>query len=193
MALDKLIDSQAEDARREWMAEVIQMKTGDNTPLLYDEYYGFAGEILQIIAAGSTDADVSNVFSKAAAGSFLLAADKTTGNYTVTHGLGVSPDLVAVFTPDEPLNTRPSDSNPHLVWSAFVANSVANVYRAMAVRTRPAMAPSGYACGSGSGITSAGITSTTFAIACTDSGTPVALKGGATYYWIALKRKEAST
>ena len=193
MALDKLIDSVAEDSRREWMAEVIQLKTGDNTPLLYDEYYGFAGEIMKILTAAATDADVSNLFSKAATGSFLLPTDKTSGNYTVTHGLGVIPEIVLMFTPDEPLSTQPADSNPHLVWSVYVANSAASVSRAGAARTRPGMSPVCFACGNGPGITVAGVTSTAFNINCADSGTPAGLKGGVTYYWLALKRKEEST
>ena len=76
MALDRLIDSQAEDGRRDWMAQIIQMKRNLQTPLQYDSYYGFAGDILQIVTETSGIKVVSGTQTLASASSTI---DVTTG------------------------------------------------------------------------------------------------------------------
>ena len=116
-------------------------------------------------------------------GTFTLSEDMMTGTYTITHSLGVVPDAVFIFS-QVPLVTEEAGSNGAVVWSGFVENPSASLYRALKTNTRAGATPQGNAVSNGPGIVPANVTATDFGVTCNSTA---GLRGGVPYYWIAVK------
>ena len=75
---------------------------------------------------GSCPTDITNIFSAAKAGSFTVPSDVggTEGDtYTITHNLGVVPDIVLVWTPDLAIKYRDSTgTNNALIYALWINN-----------------------------------------------------------------------
>lgn len=126
-------------------------------------------------------ANVGSVFSRAKAGTFTLAANQSSG-YTVTHDLGVLPDLIVFWTDDgtvsDPAAISGQLQNAGMCWTRKRAGSPKGHM--------------GYRMRSSSGALAAAdnafstITDTTFRISAASNNL---LPGGVTFFWMAAALK----
>ena len=124
MAVDMLVDSTALDAALTATANAIRTKGGTSAQIAFDDETGFAAAIAALPSGGGSLPAGLNAI---AYGTFTPAQQITSGNYDISHTLGITPTGAIIWYPPNGSGGDYSETNP--ITNAYVTTLCIRVYR----------------------------------------------------------------